>query len=235
MIIDPELGTINFIHSDRSKHIRVRILSDGLRVSMPMRESEKNAMTFIDSIRARLIAKQESLEEKLQNNAIIIDETSKLQTLTFSVEPKAVARKDIFYTLENSILTIEFPAGADTRGKQMQSYFWNGITYFLRKDAKKILPNKTKELATEFGFQFADVKIQSSKTRWGSCSRGRSLNLSLYLLLLPMHLIDYVILHELCHTKEMNHGPNFWKWMDKVTDGKSKALRAELKKYNMPE
>ncbi len=53
-------------------------------------------------------------------------------------------------------------------------------------------------------------------------------------MLVPAHLIEYVILHELCHTREMNHGDKFWKLMDKVTDGKSKALRQELKQYNMP-
>jgi len=59
--------------------------------------------------------------------------------------------------------------------------------------------------------------------------------LSLYLMLLPADLVDYVILHELCHTKEMNHGPNFWIWMDRVTDKKSKELRAQLKNYHMPQ
>jgi predicted metal-dependent hydrolase len=54
-------------------------------------------------------------------------------------------------------------------------------------------------------------------------------------MLLPAHLIDYVILHELCHTKEMNHGVNFWRWMDRVTDNKSKELRTQLKKHHMPQ
>jgi len=62
----------------------------------------------------------------------------------------------------------------------------------------------------------------------------KSINLSLYLMLLTAPLIDYVILHELCHTKEMNHGIRFWKLMDKVTESKSKELRAQLKKYHMP-
>jgi len=104
----------------------------------------------------------------------------------------------------------------------------------LRKEAKRLLYNRTKQLAAKHGFTFTDVKIQSSKSRWGSCSREKSINLSLYLMLLPVHLIDYVILHELCHTKEMNHGDKFWAWMDKVTENKAYELRQELKKYNMP-
>jgi predicted metal-dependent hydrolase len=235
MLSDPTLGTIEFIRNERSKHIRVRILNSGLKVTLPPRASEDDAMKFINSIRTKIIQKQEKLEKGLQTRNILIDENSKLQTLTFVVEAKAVNRKNIYFALKRSTLSIEFPVGTDCTTVENQQYFWNGISYFLRKEAKRLLPNRTKQLADKYGFTFTDVKIQSSKTRWGSCSRAKSINLSLYLMLLPAYLIDYVILHELCHTREMNHGDKFWAWMEKVTDGKSKELRAELKNYHMPQ
>jgi len=235
MLSDAELGTIEFVRNERSKHIRVRILSTGLKVTLPPRSTEQDAMKFINSIRAKLIQKQEKLEKGLQKSNILIDESSRLQTLTFVVEAKSSIRKNIYFALKSSVLTIDFPAGTDCTTPETQQFFWNGISYFLRKEAKRLLPGRTKQLAEKYGFTFADVKIQSSKTRWGSCSRAKSINLSLYLMLLPAHLIDYVILHELCHTKEMNHGDRFWAWMDKVTDGKSKELRAQLKHYHMPQ
>ena len=235
MLSDAELGTIEFVRNERSKHIRVRILSTGLKVTLPPRSTEQDAMKFINSIRAKLIQKQEKLEKGLQKSNILIDESSRLQTLTFVVEAKSSIRKNIYFALKSSVLTIDFPAGTDCTTPETQQFFWNGISYFLRKEAKRLLPGRTKQLADKYGFTFADVKIQSSKTRWGSCSRAKSINLSLYLMLLPAHLIDYVILHELCHTKEMNHGDRFWAWMDKVTDGKSKELRAQLKHYHMPQ
>jgi len=234
MISDPELGTIEFVHSERSKHIRVRIFSTGLKVSLPMRASKEEAIAFINSVRKKLIKKKDKIEKSKAESNILISENSNLQTLTFMVEAKKAERKNIHFSLQNSILSIEFPLETDCLDKQIQQHFWNGITYFLRKEAKRLLPDRTKQLANKFGFSLTDVKIQSSKSRWGSCSRTQSVNLSLYLMLLPQHLIDYVILHELCHTKEMNHGVNFWIWMDRVTDGKSKELRNELKKYNMP-
>ena len=234
MITDPELGTIEFVQNERSKHIRVRILASGLKVTMPVRSSESEAMKFINSIRAKLIQKQEKLEKGLQKSNIIIDEGSQLQTLTFKVEVKASERKNIYFALKNNTLNIEFPHGTNCLDAQTQEYFWNGISYFMRKEAKRLLPDRTRQLAVKFGFEVAEVKIQSSKSRWGSCSGLKSINLSLFLMLLPAPLIDYVILHELCHTKEMNHGIKFWKWMDKVTEDKSKELRAQLKHYHMP-
>ena len=234
MITDTELGSIEFIHHERSKHIRVRILSTGLKVTLPVKASQDEAMKFINSIRTKLIQKQEKLEQGLQKSNILIDETSQLQTLTFRVNAGPVARKNIYFSLKNSVLNIEFPIGTDCTDANIQEHFWNGISYFLRKEAKRLLPERTRQLADKFGFSFTGVKIQSSKSRWGSCSGVKSINLSLYLMLLPAPLIDYVILHELCHTKEMNHGARFWKWMDQVTGDKSKELRAQLKLFHMP-
>lgn len=102
----------------------------------------------------------------------------------------------------------------------------------LRSAAKEYLPRRTAELAYMWGFTYKSVKIQSSRTRWGSCSATCSINFSLFLMTVPEHLIDYVILHELCHTKHHDHSPAFWAEMDRVTDGKAKALRQELRKYH---
>ena len=232
--IDPELGTIEFVRSERAKNINVRILKDGLRVSLPRSSTEKEAMRFIHSVREKIILKQNKLKNAAEKNNLILNENSELQTLTFSVKIRAAERNNIFLSLKNGALTIEFPNGADCSTDAIQTQFWNGIDYFLKKEAKRILPGQTSFLADKHGFSFSSIKIQSSKSRWGSCSQGRNINLSFYLLLLPQHLVDYVILHELCHTKEMNHSPKFWQWMDKVTDGQSKKLRAEMKQYSMP-
>lgn len=103
----------------------------------------------------------------------------------------------------------------------------------MRLAAKAYLPRRTAELARKWGFIYKSVKIQSSRTRWGSCSISCSINYSLYLMFVPEHLIDYVILHELCHTKHHDHSPAFWAEMNRVTEGKAKALRQELHKYSI--
>lgn len=228
-------GKIEFAKSERAKRIRVRISANGLKVSVPYHSSEKEALGFIFSEQEAICLKQARLKSREKKNPTIVDEETTLHTLTFDVILRKTARHDIYFLLKDGILTIEFPDGKDCRETDYQKQCWNGINYFLRKEAQRLLPGRTKQLAGKFGFYYLSVKIQPSKTRWGSCSRERNINLSYYLMLLPAHLVDYVILHELCHTKEMNHSDKFWAWMDKVTDGQSKSLRAELKKYNMPE
>jgi len=103
----------------------------------------------------------------------------------------------------------------------------------LRKKAQSILPNQLAKLAGLHGFKYAGVKIRKSRTRWGSCSSKGIINLSFYLLLLPEHLIDYVLLHELCHTLQMNHSPAFWALLNKCTQNKARELRREIRRYTV--
>lgn len=104
----------------------------------------------------------------------------------------------------------------------------------LRRKAKAYLPAKTEQLAAIHGFTYTSLSIRPSRTRWGSCSSRKSINLSFFLMMLPEHLIEYVILHELCHTVHMNHSPAFWALLDQHLGQNSKALRRELRSYIIP-
>ena len=101
----------------------------------------------------------------------------------------------------------------------------------LRYKANLFLPKELERLAKENGFVYKGVKIRKSKTRWGSCSSKQTINLSFYLMLLPQHLIEYVLLHELCHTVHLNHGSDFWALLDTCTNGRAKELRHEIRNY----
>jgi Predicted metal-dependent hydrolase len=103
----------------------------------------------------------------------------------------------------------------------------------LNKKARAYLPLKLQQLAKEHGFTYTSLKIQRSRTRWGSCSSKKNINLSHFLMILPEHLIDYVILHELCHTIHMNHSPAFWTLLDTHTNNRSKELRKELRGFKI--
>jgi len=99
----------------------------------------------------------------------------------------------------------------------------------MRNEALRILPKRLEIIALHHGFQYSGVTIRQTKTRWGSCSSKKRINLSSSLMLLPEHLIDYVLMHELCHTVEMNHSERFWSLMNRVTNGNAHQLSKELK------
>lgn len=225
-------GKVEFVRSNRAHRITVKILSDGLRVSLPYLSSEIEATRFILNNQNVILSKQARIRAKRVNT--LVTPEKEISTRTFTIKLKFADRSDVFFSLKDGLLFIEVPEDADIGSSQVQEVCWNGINYFLKKEAKRILPEQVKKLADQYGFKYSSVKIQSSKTRWGSCSKTRNINLSFYLMLLPSHLADYVILHELCHTVEMNHGERFWKLMDEVTGGKTKKLRAEMKRFAIP-
>jgi predicted metal-dependent hydrolase len=84
------------------------------------------------------------------------------------------------------------------------------LKQWLRNVAKDYIPKRTEELAERHGFSYKKIFVRSQKTRWGSCSSAKNLNFNWRLILTPRNCCDYVILHELCHLKEMNHSNKFW-------------------------
>lgn len=86
----------------------------------------------------------------------------------------------------------------------------------LREEAKILLPQKLSYFAEQYGFKFRKVTIKHNSSNWGSCSRAGNINLNLNLIRLPEPLCDYVLLHELCHLKEPNHGPRFHALLERL-------------------
>lgn len=101
----------------------------------------------------------------------------------------------------------------------------------LRAEAKRILPRRVEELASRHGLRYGNVTIRAARSKWGSCTAKGNLSLSLFLMTLPEHLRDYVILHELAHTVHHNHSPRFHALVDIMTDGREKELARELRQY----
>jgi predicted metal-dependent hydrolase len=99
-----------------------------------------------------------------------------------------------------------------------------------RMQATKIFPQRLAYYSKLTGFGFSNIKISNAKKRWGSCSSRGSINLSWRLVLAPLKVIDYVIVHELAHTKELNHSPNFWKVVHGIMPDYKIALEW-LRKY----
>lgn len=103
----------------------------------------------------------------------------------------------------------------------------------LRAEAKATLPRRVEELAAMHGLRYGKVTIRAARSKWGSCTASGNISLSLYLMILPAHLRDYVILHELAHTIHHNHSKQFHSLVDRLTCGAEKQLAKELREYSI--
>lgn len=104
----------------------------------------------------------------------------------------------------------------------------------LRKEARRYIPSAVERLAHDYGFSYTSLRISSAHTRWGSCSGRNGISISLFVMLLPEHLREFIILHELCHTRHHNHSTAFHALLDRCVGGNEKRLNKELREYRIP-
>lgn len=98
----------------------------------------------------------------------------------------------------------------------------------LKEQAREILEKRVLELNVHYGFSYKDITVRNQKTRWGSCSTKGNLNFNYKVAFLPGVMMDYVIVHELCHLKEFNHSEKFWSLVANTIPA-YKTIRREMK------
>ena len=145
--------------------------------------------------------------------------------------PKGVARKKAQQFLDSRISWIEkhlrkFEELEDNRERVRPP----GIS---KPEARAILIERLRELAELHKFRFNKVSIRNQKTKWGSCSAKNNISLNMNLARLPEELRDYVILHELVHTRIKNHSKKFWAELDIYVSGRAKEFSRMLKGYRL--
>lgn len=225
LIEDKELGTLMVRINARARRFTFRVKEDGIHVTIPPRTSLAEVKRAIEELRPRLRAAGQKRVRKL------IDLDYRIDAEFFKLS-LAVGRQERFLSRsESGRMQIICPPDVDFADRNLQAWLRKVIEEALRRRAKAVLPPRLHALSVKHGLPYKSVKINSSSGRWGSCSAQGSINLSYYLVLLPSHLVDYVLLHELAHTREMNHGEGFWTLLDRLTDGKARALREELRGY----
>lgn len=225
IITDEELGRLTVRVNARARRLTFRAKEDGIHVTVPPRTSLAEVERAIEELRPRL------LEAKRKRARKLIDLDYHIDTEFFKLTLVGGQRERFLSRSELGEMQIICPPNADFTDENLQTWLRKVIEEALRRNAKIILPPRLYMLSMQHNLPYRSVKINSSSGRWGSCSAQGNINLSYYLVLLPRHLIDYVLLHELAHTREMSHGEGFWTLLDKLTDGKAQALREELKGY----
>lgn len=147
--------------------------------------------------------------------------------------PVGVARSRALAFLEERIAWVEAARErmAQRRADNPPGSYTPEQVEALRRAAREELPQRVEELARHFGFRYGRITIRAARTKWGCCTSRNNLSLSLFLMTLPEHLRDFVLLHELCHTVYHDHSPRFHALLDRCLGGRERALRRELKNY----
>ncbi len=99
--------------------------------------------------------------------------------------------------------------------------------------AMDFLPKRIAKIASETNLKYNKVSVRATRTRWGSCSSENNISLSIYLMTLPEYLIDFIIIHELCHTIHHNHSPKFHELVNFICNGREKEFEQDLRKFQI--
>lgn len=203
-----------------SRSLKLTVAADGtVKVSIPTWLPYRAGVDFARSRRAWITA-QHRPPVVLQNNTAV----GKAHHLHY--EAAAVAKPSSRIT--GNRIVIRHPSDQAAESPAVQVIALSAYERALRQQAEELLPKRLAALAASHGIDYGSVTVKKLKSRWGSCDQHKNIVLNLYLMNLPWELIDYVLLHELAHTRVLRHGPDFWQEMKRLlpaTNERRKALR----------
>lgn len=219
----PEIGELTLSKRRGSRNIRLSVSAAGrIRVGMPY------WLPYSAGISFALSRKDWLLEHKTKNAAPPLqdgDRIGKSFRLRYEYDQKA---QKTTARLQASKVIVKSPQ--DISDKNVQEKASLAAERALRKEAEKLLPARLAELAQRHGFVYKSVRIKKMTSRWGSCSSHGIITLNLYLVQLPWQLIDYVLLHELVHTRHLDHRPAFWRTFEAVYP-EAKSARKQVNSH----
>ncbi len=219
------IGKVTFFPNRISKSIKISIKPDrSVLVSFPYFVSQKNAAAFLLKNEELIIQqhkKNETYRSPLKEGFLT---KTKMHTVSLQKGSKTGVTD-----IRDGNITI-FTENFDS--EETRSIVEEIMTEIYRFEAQQILPKRLEELAQKHGFRYNKVTVRNNKTNWGSCSSKNNISLNLQMMKLPDELIDYILLHELVHTEEKNHGERFWEKLNLITGNKARELTREVKKYS---
>lgn len=200
-------GTAVTVYKRRNnRYLRLSITPAGrVRVSIPVWAPYRAGLEFARTRESWIRSQQVAPKPLKQGQAV-----GKAHHLNFELKDSAAG---ISSRLAGTVITVRHPATRAPDHPSVQQAARSACVRALRRQAEGLLPQRLDGLAEKHGFTYGEIRIKHLKSRWGSCDAQGRIALNLYLMQLPWELIDYVLLHELTHTKILKHGPDFWRAM----------------------
>jgi predicted metal-dependent hydrolase len=224
IIQDEEFGKITIRRSARASQVRLRVAPDGtLRASLPL-----YAPTFL--VKRLLKTSRVELRDLLSQSqpSVVYQSGMRIgKSHTLIVEPAssfAVSRR-------GQQIIVRLPEQYSLGDPEVVRAVRDVVIAALRVEAKSYLPKRLSFLSEKYGLRYQKVRFSHASGRWGSCSSQGTISLNIALMKLPFELIDYVIIHELAHTRHMNHSPEFWELValgDPLYKEHRRSLKVEI-------
>ncbi|MCG8607240.1 M48 family metallopeptidase [bacterium] len=223
-----DIGPIQYKRSRRARHLNIRIKPHkGVEVSVPSGMSLSAAERLVSQKRDWIVRNLQKVKQ-FEADSVIYDGTRAIRTRWHRLRVQPNSMTEVRYKISKDEILVRYPARLELTAPQVQAAIHKGLIEAYRQEAKRFLPERLAALARQHGFSYNRLFIKNHRSRWGSCSSKNNINLSLHLLRLPDHLIDYVMLHELVHTEIKNHSVSFWGRLQEVCP-QVQALRKELR------
>lgn len=220
----PDIGDVYVYKRTGVRNLRLTIRSDGsVRVTIPAWSPYIAGVNFAQS-RAAWIRKHATAPANTLTDGYAIGKSHRLQLIPSTALSKPTSR------IKQTQVIVSYPASLAVDNELVQKMATTASLRALKLQAARLLPIRLDELARRHDFTYKSVNVKNLKSRWGSCDQDTNITLNIFLMQLPWHLVDYVLLHELTHTNIMRHGPPFWNAME-VIEPKTQALRREIKAY----
>jgi predicted metal-dependent hydrolase len=215
---------VTIYKSRTNRHFRLSIAPSGqVRVSIPAWAPYRAGVDFARS-RQDWIRGQHKPAVLLRPGQAV----GKGHHLQFVAKP-AVAKASS--RISDTTIVVSHPAAERPDSPAVQRVARTACIRALRRQAEQLLPQRLATLAAIHDFTYQEVSVKQLKSRWGSCDHQTRIVLNLFLMQLPWDLIDYVLLHELTHTRILKHGPDFWQAMA-ATLPKTSVLKKDLREYH---
>lgn len=219
----PELGEIVLSKRRGSKNLRLSIAADGrIRVGMPTWVPYAAGISFAKSRSEWVNQHRETHKKHLLADKARIGKSYRLNYVFDDTVAKTRTR------LAGQNINIYSNLTLNTSSVQAAAVKASEIA--LKLEASRLLPPRLQSLADKHGYSYSRVIIKKMVSRWGSCSSQKHITLNYFLTQLPWDLIDYVLVHELVHTKHLNHSPGFWAEFEKVYP-QAKQTRQKMKQF----
>ena len=223
-IIHPRWGKLVITCNPKARRIIMRARPDAIHMTIPSHATNADIERALDRCGERLLCRQK------ENTPVPFDKEFSINAPNFRLKIEECGTEKTMVAGSNGTYTLYCPAGTDYTAAGTQQALRQCIKAAMKNCAGLLLPARLKTLAMEHGFKYCRCTVRDVHSRWGSCTSTGNISLNMHLVILPDRLIDYVLLHELCHTVEMNHSDRFWALLDRCTaPEKAKTLRAKLK------